>query len=553
MSLAALAPSLRWLARGLLNQDLAIQPLGQVTAKDGLPQRSVLTPSHLLLPDDGSVLDGDASHKLYRAAVAHAVAHLKFSTPAVPAAGLKPMTVALVSAIEDARVERLMLHEFPGMKGWFLAPLRRSVQPQGVSFAALMSRLDLALMDPSYQDDHHWVNKARSLFETQALNLGDHAGFRPLAFILASDLGQMRVPFRPQQYRVSAPHRDDNTFLWTHALSPGDPPPELALEVLQPRQAQMQKPRAEDDQAPPMRTEEVALSRHLYLEWDHRLSRARQDWCTVIDKLPPWRHSPVLPQPGFANKEPVALRRARNPNGFRRVRGQGEGDDLDLNAVVAFMVERRSRRSAEARFFTRRDASDATASILVLLDLSESTNERVGDAGQSFLDIEKSAALMLADAVQARGDRIAVHGFSSNTRAEVSYYRLLAFGAPLDASAHHLLSLAPGRHSTRMGAALRHATASLADEPNDLKAIVVLTDGAPSDIDVHEPRYLVEDARHAVHAARAAGVQVHCLAVDHQAGTCVRRIFGWRNHHIVDKPMALPTRLCGLYRGLTAA
>ena len=67
------------------------------------------------------------------------------------------------------------------------------------------------------------------------------------------------------------------------------------------------------------------------------------------------------------------------------------------------------------------------------------------------------------------------------------------------------LSTAPGRHSTRMGAALRHATAHLAHEASDLKAILLLTDGAPSDIDVHEPRYLVEDARHAVLAARAAG------------------------------------------------
>jgi nitric oxide reductase activation protein len=188
-----------------------------------------------------------------------------------------------------------------------------------------------------------------------------------------------------------------------------------------------------------------------------------------------------------------------------------------------------------------------------LLDLSESTNDRLGDGAQSFLDLEKRAALMLADAVHASGDRIAVHGFSSNTRAEVSYYRLIDFGAPIDGAARTVLSSAPGRHSTRLGAALRHATASLADEANDLKAILVLTDGAPSDIDVHTPHHLVEDARHAIHAARFAGVQVHGLVVDRHADTYARRIFGWRHFHIVENALSLPTRLCGLYRWLTAA
>jgi nitric oxide reductase activation protein len=143
-----------------------------------------------------------------------------------------------------------------------------------------------------------------------------------------------------------------------------------------------------------------------------------------------------------------------------------------------------------------------------------------------------------------------VHGFSSNTRAEVSYYPLLDFGAALSRRSRMALSAAPGRHSTRMGAALRHATAHLARETSELKAILLITDGAPSDIDVHEPHYLVEDARHAVLAARAASVQVHGLAVGRQADFDARRIFGWRGHHIVDEPASLPARLCGVYRWL---
>ena len=46
---------------------------------------------------------------------------------------------------------------------------------------------------------------------------------------------------------------------------------------------------------------------------------------------------------------------------------------------------------------------------------------------QSILDIEKNAALLLMQSARHSRDRIAVHGFSSNTRAQVDYYRLLDF------------------------------------------------------------------------------------------------------------------------------
>ena len=55
------------------------------------------------------------AERLYRAAVAHIAAHLKFSRERFPLGGLKPMQVALVSLIEDARVERLAMRELPGL------------------------------------------------------------------------------------------------------------------------------------------------------------------------------------------------------------------------------------------------------------------------------------------------------------------------------------------------------------------------------------------------------------------------------------------------------
>jgi len=196
----------------------------------------------------------------------------------------------------------------------------------------------------------------------------------------------------------------------------------------------------------------------------------------------------------------------------------------------------------DPRLFMRSGKGPRPSSLLVLLDLSASAND-AGPHTVSLLDIEKRAALLLAASNTQGIDRLAIHGFSSNTRAEVYYYRLLDFGQPLDAASRATIGAVQGRYSTRMGAALRHATSHLRGEPAGQRAILLVTDGAPSDIDVHDPGYLIEDARQAVAEAREAGVHTACIAVDGAADAYVRRIFGWRNHGIADDVRTLPQRL----------
>lgn len=510
--------------------------------------RPVLTPTHLLVPNDYTVLDGAGDRsRLYCAAVAHAVAHLRYSMPARAVRTLKPMGIAVVSAIEDARVEHLLLRDFPGVRGWFLDSLAAPPDPGDLSFAALLSRLDRVLIDATSMDDNYWVNKARRLFdETMALaGLEDYDAFRAMASILANDLGQMRVRFSPQQYVVPAPYRDDNSYLWDY----GEPktPPDDNVELLT-RGARAPidlTPRQNESTEQSAGAAEMELGRFSYPEWDRRIERLRPDWCTVIEKLPAWQGiSAVQNSPGRSERlSPIALPHAMRFSRTRRLRRQSEGDDVDLNAAIDVMVQRRSQMQPEPRLFMRAGREQVLSSVLVLLDLSESTNDRVGSAAMSLLDIEKQAALWLAESVLQGADRLAVHGFSSNTRDEVYYYRLLEFGSALTAASRGMISEVQARYSTRMGAALRHATMLLQQEPHSQCSILLVTDGAPSDIDVHEPHYLTEDARAAVIEARNAGVQTHCVAVDAGDDSYVRRIFGWRNFSMVQDAPSLPVQL----------
>jgi nitric oxide reductase activation protein len=239
-------------------------------------------------------------------------------------------------------------------------------------------------------------------------------------------------------------------------------------------------------------------------------------------------------------------------NRRHRLRRQWEGEEIDLNAAIDVFVDRRKGMASDSRVFLKPGRQERSMSILVLMDLSESANDRIPGRFDSILDMEKKASLLLANAVAQTSNRLAVHGFSSNTREEVHYFRFLEFGELLDAQRTRTLNAARAEYSTRMGAAVRHACALLAAEENEKKLMIVVTDGAPSDIDVADPEYLIQDARASVGDALKNGVDCFCVTLDAHAEAYVQRIFGMKNYRIVDDPLSLPLQLSQVFSQIAA-
>ena len=191
-----LLPSLAWLGSGLLGHPVLVCENSAASRTS----RTIITNAQVVI-SRRSIEDALVpASELYRATVAHAVAHLLYSPLKQPGRLLKPMSQVVVSSVEDARVERLLTRRYPGATTWFLSNLAPVPDPGNFSFEALMARMDRSLADPDYVDDNHWVNKARQLFEDtqRSFGLEDAHAFRSVASILANDLGQMRVRFDPQ-------------------------------------------------------------------------------------------------------------------------------------------------------------------------------------------------------------------------------------------------------------------------------------------------------------------------------------------------------------------
>ena len=100
----------------------------------------------------------------------------------------------------------------------------------------------------------------------------------------------------------------------------------------------------------------------------------------------------------------------------------------------------------------------------------------------------------------------AIAGFSSNTRHEVRYQHIKGYGERWNDQVKGRLAALQAGWSTRMGAAIRHAGHYLGARQADKKLLLILTDGEPSDIDVHDERLLIEDTRKAVQEADQEGI-----------------------------------------------
>jgi nitric oxide reductase activation protein len=197
--------------------------------------------------------------------------------------------------------------------------------------------------------------------------------------------------------------------------------------------------------------------------------------------------------------------------------------------------------------------------IVVLMDLSESTKEKVGVSEEkpgyaeapSILDLTRESTGLLAWAIDSIGDNFAVHGFASDGRHDVQYYRFKDFTQPYDDEAKSRMAGMRGGLSTRMGAALRHAGWHLTQQSATKRLVLVITDGEPADIDERDPQYLRHDTKKAVEDLAMQGIHTYCLTLDPNADRYVARIFGENNYSIVDHVERLPERLPAVFAALT--
>ena len=306
--------------------------------------------------------------------------------------------------------------------------------------------------------------------------------------------------------------------------------------------------------------EPEALETHqgaTYPEWDVGIGDYRPDW-VLVRELPLRRASGDFVERVMASYRPQirSLRRqfeALRPSELELVRGLSHGDALDLDRVVEALTVRRAGGSPSDRLYLRHERNRRDVAVAFLLDMSSSTNEVVSGGGKRIIEVEKEALVLIAEAVDAIGDRFAIWGFSGYGRDQVAFYVAKSFEQPFDGAARERIGAMSWKMENRDGAAIRHATKLLLAEPAKVRLLILLSDGKPLDCgcDLYADAYAQEDTRRALVEARQAGLHPFCITVDPHSRDYLQQMYGAGSYTIIDRVESLPLRIPGIYRRLT--
>ena len=522
--------------------DEAIYPYSRMLDERSDP-RPYYDDQGIFLPDVHDDLDnGISGMDQYRAALAHMAGHRRWTAP-VFADNRSPMQRIAIEVFEDSRIEYLLMQEYPGLRRIFLGlhpkPVEDECDEENESCVRhRLTMLSRAILDP----DHGYRNPVILDFVARFFAIMERGNTTTM------DMETLGIQFMARTRRQSdalpnvwfkdteISYRDDNRNLWQFYELDDDE--DFHVEPTEIEEAEP------DDALPP---------RH-YPEWDYTSQTYRPDWASVYETLHPSGDAAYID--GLLRKHDRLAKQIKRmldllkPQNYQRIRYQEEGSELDLDIAIRSLIDFKSGHDPDPRINVSHKHNDRNIAVTILLDLSESLSQTVGNTGQTILELEQEAVSLLAWAIEQLGDTFAIAGFHSNTRHEVRYYHIKGFSEHWNLDVKSRLAAMGAGYSTRMGAAMRHAGHYLEHQKADKKLLLVLTDGEPADIDVRDERHLIEDSRMAVRELDQLGIYSYCINLDPGADEYVADIFG-KQYSIIDNIESLPEKLPKLFLALT--
>lgn len=232
------------------------------------------------------------------------------------------------------------------------------------------------------------------------------------------------------------------------------------------------------------------------------------------------------------------------PEEFTRLKRQVDGDDIDLDAFVDYLVDRKVGLSPNENNYSLNRKKKRDIAVAFLIDMSRSTKGVT-------ITLEKESLVIMSEALHEVGDAFAVFGFSGDNRDNVDFYRIKDFDDPYNDQVKKRISAIEERFENRDGTAIRHAIHKLRRRSERTKMIILLSDGKPVDKDYSGP-YAIEDTRLALKEAQHLGMKTFCITVDRAAAEYLPRMYSHSSWTVIDDVTKLPEKITRIYRSLTS-
>ncbi|MBK6958531.1 MAG: VWA domain-containing protein, partial [Nitrosomonas sp.] len=365
--------------RALWARDFFMKPTsGDFETREGY--KPYIENYFIYLPDAYDSHAGISATEVYRAAAAHAAAHLVETKQPISAEGLSPMQMAVISVIEDARVEALAIRRFPGLrKTW--GALHTATPDMAVTMGDYLNRLARALLDPDYQDNDRWIVEGRQLFAAAQDKLDTYQISWDIGVQLTHSFREKNIPFAMLTDQLTAPYRDDNRYFWefeefdlNKSLSAGYEAPKQVRKYVNVMEFanELDVETAGDDAQEiwvmgteffpyedmgvsynDMEGKEPVSAPYHYSEWDYQIQLERPDWATVQEKRAKLGDIQCIYDIAQQYKREIArmkfLLDAMQPQGTRRIRKLEDGDEIDINAAIRSMIDIRMGMQPDPR------------------------------------------------------------------------------------------------------------------------------------------------------------------------------------------------------------
>ncbi len=500
----------------------------------------------IAVPDVYEELNGISGINRYRTMLAHLMAHRKWSTKLM-ADNYAPQMQLIISAFEDARVDRLAMRLYPGLRKYFLAlhtyPEKGACDGLHVSTIRYRAtRLSRALVDEEFNPENQLISQFRDEFNL--LIKGDKESSTAEMSKLGTKFfiqSRQDSDSLPEIYfdNTEVSYRDDNRYFWFHYEEYDE-----ADEIV-PNEYQNEE-RIVDaaDSLPP----------RYYDEWDYISQSYRPDWTTVYERLHPSGDATKIDR--LMKKHDELAKRLKRmiemlkPQNKKRIRFQEEGSELDLDSALRSLIDLKNGLVPDLRINYSNTTDSRSIAVMLLVDSSESLNQVNADTGQTLLELSQEALAITAWTIDKLGDKFAIAGFNSNTRSEVRYQHIKGFSEKYGETVKARIAKMHASYSTRMGSAMRHAAHYLGAQQAEKKLLLVLTDGEPADIDAKDPQALIKDTKKCVEELKNQGIYSYCISLDKNADEYVADIFN-TNYTIIDHVDKLPEQLPKVFLQLT--
>ena len=340
--------------------------------------------------------------------------------------------------------------------------------------------------------------------------------------------------------------------------------------------------------------------RYWYDEWDDPHRRYLTRYCRLYEERlgdAPAADAASLMQRIAEHRRDVRARFADLPlEALRRERRLVDGDDLDQDALVRYVVDRARGDVPDDRVYERRERTARDVAAAFLVDLSASTDDPTEKPPpptppaepphgvvnlrdpyddepylwargkgtlapeappRRIVDVLKESMLLMAAGLRDYGDAFGIYGFSGYGRLCVEYYVAKEFRDAWTPVTLRALAAMKPRRSTRMGTAIRHTARKLTATGAALRVMIVLSDGFPQDCDYGPDRgdhaYGVADTAQALKEAEARGIATFCITVDKSGHDYLKAMCPEERYLIIEDIEALPDALAKVYRRLTNA